>query len=114
MQRAIQPLGELTGWLRRHAVRLRCRLCANVRRSLAQREVAMHGACLLLLVALVAFAPSSPIAVLLALAMLWALSPEQRLGAQRPGADRVGLPDNDGKADDEATRTSAPVTECEL
>ena len=62
----------------------------------------MYGACLLLLVALVAFAPASPIAVLLALGMLWALGPEQRLGAQRPRADRAGQLHHDGKADDGA------------
>jgi hypothetical protein len=90
------------------ASRLLRQLRSNVRRSLGQREVALHGVCLLLLVALLAFAASSPISVLVVLGMLWALGHEQRRGAPHPRGAPAGLLDADGKADDEARERQLP------
>lgn len=73
-----------------------------MRRSLCQREVAVYGVCLLLLVALLVFAASSPISVLVVLAMLWALGHEQRLGSEGSGNRLARQLEADEKADDEA------------
>ena len=102
MTPANHQLGALGVWLRRHAARLLRQLGSNVRRSLGQREVALHGLCLLLLVALVVFAASSPISVLLVLAMLWALGHERRLDSEGSGNSLARQLEADGNADDEA------------
>jgi hypothetical protein len=77
-------------------------LRSNLRRSLGQREVAVYGVCLLLLVALLVFAASSPISVVLVLAMLWALGHEQRTSDQHSQNSLARRLEADGNADDEA------------
>jgi hypothetical protein len=84
----------LTRWLRLHATPLLRRLGANARRSLSEREVVVPGACVLLLLVLVAFDVQSIIATASVLAMLWALDQEQRRGRERAAL----LLDADGKA----------------
>ena len=75
---------------------------SSVWQSLGQREVALHAGCLLVLVALVAFAASSPISVLLVLAMLWALGHDERRGAQRSRSALAQRIEDDRKSDDDA------------
>lgn len=57
------------------------KLLSNVRRSLGARAVMAHGFCLLVLIALVAFAASSPLASVAVLGMLSALGREPRGGS---------------------------------
>jgi hypothetical protein len=70
-------------------------LRSRAQRDPGKREVAIHGVCLLVLVVLVAFAASSPVAIWIVLGMLWALDRERSSSspARRLEAD---------KADDEA------------
>lgn len=82
-----------------HASTLLRQLRSNLRRSLGQREVAVHGVCLLLLVALQAFAASSPLSVLIVLGMLWALRQEQRHGAEGWRSIWARLREDHGRAD---------------
>jgi hypothetical protein len=85
--------GALAQWLRLHAPPLLRRLGVNARRSLHEREVVLHGGCLLLLLVLVVFNVRSIIATALVLGMLWALGQDRKRAAPPPEAD--------GKAADE-------------
>jgi hypothetical protein len=79
------------------------RLRSNARRSLGQREVAVHGLCLLLLVALFVFAASSPISVAMVLGMLCALGHEQRRSGPRARNGLARWLEEEG-AEDEGAR----------
>ena len=68
---------------------LRRQLLFNVRRSLGTRSVVAHGLYLLLMIALVAFAASSPLASVAVLAMLWALGREQSVGSRAASRSRL-------------------------
>jgi hypothetical protein len=87
------PFGALPRWVRLHAPPLLRRLDVNVRRSLSKREVVVHGACLLLLLVLVAFDVRSIIATALVLGILWALGLDQRHAAHPLETDGKGADD---------------------
>ena len=78
---------------------------SNARRSITKPELAMCGACLVVLLALLVFEASGRIAFLLAVGMLWALGQVDRPARSKSAVQRAL--DADAKADDEYRQRSA-------
>jgi hypothetical protein len=75
------------------------RMGTDARRNMGKPELAMCGACLVVLIALLVFEVSGRVSLLLAVAMLWALGQVDRRAQPKSALQRAL--DADEKADDE-------------